>query len=350
MAELNYMREADILRLLDNPNTLPTIEWTDIATVHDDRRALLVTSPSAETQFGNLSHNFNFSDHRMITGGDAEYIDHLIKDKPDTSVMYAVGGGRVIDIARLLASRWEMEVTAIPTIISTDALFVKSTGVRENGCVHYVRSKRADRVLLDWNLLRLSPQTLNAGGCCDVLSIYTAPWDWNLTETRQAWKKPNEHYTPLVAEQAAGILNYLLSHADEIRAMSYAGLESIVRSLAMEVELCNVHGNSRCEEGGEHFFAYALEPHLPHTTHGELVGLGILVTAYMQGQPWQNMREFMDTIGMSYRPKGISEQRITQTLKIMQAYVTQHNLRYSIWNEYIYNESASQEFLRTINL
>lgn len=339
----------DILRLVDNPSTLPPIEWTDLATFHDDRRAVLVTSPSAETHFGTLVHNFYFSDHRSITGGNAEYIDTLIKVKPDTSVMYAVGGGRVIDIARLLAYQWDMDITVIPTIISTDSPFVNTTGVRSDGCVHYVQSKKADRVLLDWTLLNRSPRALQAGGCCDVLSIYTALYDWKLTQERSSYF-PYEQYSPQVAQQAQGILDYLISHSDEIRQMTRGGLDAIVRSLAMEVELCNLHGNSRCEEGGEHFFAYAIEPHLPHTTHGELVGLGILITAFMQGQQWQNMREFMDTIEMNYIPKGISGRLVAEMLKGMKGYVENNNLRYNIWNEFAFDESAAQEFLEAIDL
>lgn len=335
--------------LYESAYTLPPIIWGDIRTIQYKRPAVLVTSQTAKILFDQYVRNFNFVDQVTVNGGENAYIDGLLKDKPDTSVMYAVGGGRVIDIARLLASKWDMEVTAIPTIISTDSPFVKSTGVRENGCVHYVRSKKADRILLDWNLLRQSPRELNSGGCCDVLSIYTGLYDWKLTEDRHTWRR-NEQYSPQVAKQAKAILDYLISHAAEIKQMSFRGLDAIVRSLAMEVELCNRHGNSCCEEGGEHFFAYALEPHLPHTTHGELVGLGILVTAYAQGQSWQDMHEFMKTIGMKFRPKGVSLHLITETLKTMRSYVEKHILRYSVWNEYVYDESVVQELLRRIDL
>lgn len=335
--------------LYENVYTLPKIQWVDIRTLHDDRPAVLVTSPSAKTLFGTLSHNFFFSDHRMITDGNAEYIDNLIKDKPKTSVMYAVGGGRVIDIARLLASRWEMDITVIPTIISTDSPFADTTGVRDDGCVRYIKSKKANRVFLDWNLLDHSPPALHAGGSADVLSIYTALHDWRLAHDRHI-SQSDELYLPIVANQAEEIFQYLIKNESDIAIMSRTGLEAIVRALTMEVELCNRYGNSRPEEGGEHFFAYAIEPHLPHTTHGELVGFGILVTACMQGQPWQDIRGFMDTIGMCYRPKGISSQLITETLKTMPGYVNKHNLRFSIWNEYVYDEPAVQELLSTLHI
>ncbi|MCX6794312.1 MAG: iron-containing alcohol dehydrogenase [Candidatus Gottesmanbacteria bacterium] len=114
-------------------HTLPKIEWVDLRTVYDNRPAAVVTSPTAEMQFGPLAGNFNFTDHIAITDGSATYVDNLRKNKPTVDAMYAVGGGRVIDIARLLAHEWNMNITAIPTIISSDSPFVNSTGVRDNG-------------------------------------------------------------------------------------------------------------------------------------------------------------------------------------------------------------------------
>ena len=338
-----------IKNLYEKASTIPQIEWIDLTTVSDNRSAILVTSPNARRRLQEFTGNFNFQHELNISGGDAEFVAILGQNRPDIDTMYAVGGGRVIDVARLLAHTWDMEITVIPTIISTDSPFVDCTGVRDDGCVRYVKSKKADRVLLDLNLLQQSSKSLHAGGCADVLSIYTALYDWKLAQDRHV-AQPDEQYFPIVAQQAEGILQYLLGNETDITIMSRTGLESLVRALAMEVELCNLYGNSRPEEGGEHFFAYAIEPHLPHTTHGELVGLGILVTAYMQGQPWQDMRKFMDSIGMCYRPKGISAQLITETLKTMPGYVNKHNLRYSTWNEYVYDEPNVQQFLSTLSI
>lgn len=330
-------------------HTLSKIEWVDLTTVHDNRPSALVTSPTAEMQFRPLAGNFNFTDHLAITNGTATYIDGLRKNMPTTDAMYAVGGGRVIDIARLLAYEWNMDITAIPTIISSDSPFVNCTGVRDNGCVRYDLSKKADRVLLDWNILRQSPKQFHAAGSVDVLSIYTALYDWKLASDRHA-ARLDEPYVNAIADQANNILKYLMSNEIDIVAMSQTGLKSIVQALCMEVELCNLYGNSRPEEGGEHFFAYAIESRLPHAIHGELVGLGILITACMQRQPWQDIQHFMDSIGMNYRPNGVSAQIITDTLKGMREYVERHALRYSIWNEYDHDEQNIKTFLNAIHI
>jgi glycerol-1-phosphate dehydrogenase [NAD(P)+] len=145
---------------------------------------------------------------------------------------------------------------------------------------------------------------------------------------------PDELYEPRIAAQAESILEYLMSQKIAISKTSDSGLETLAQALAAEVELCNVYGNSRPEEGSEHFFAYALEPELPRATHAELVGIGILISAYIQKQNVNLMKDFMDSVGMNYLPVGITPTIISSVLDNMQEYVITHGLRYSIWNEY----------------
>lgn len=328
---------------------LPSIEWVDMTTVHDYRPSLLITSPSALTCMGRFNGAFNFTETIQIVGGDEDYLSGLLQKDTSAETIYAVGGGRVVDMARLFAHSRRMSITVIPTIISSDSPFVDCTGVRKNGCVGYIPAKKADRVLLDFELLQQSPAELHAGGSVDVLSIYTALHDWKLVGNRQL-AQPDETYSPVVAQQAQEILQYLLSHAADIKTMSKVGLNALVLTLTGEVALCNSYGNSRPEEGGEHFFAYALENKLPHTTHGELVGLGILMTACVQGQPWKHIREFMDASGLNYRPRGISEPIVHETLAAMRSYVEKHNLRYSVWNEYDYDASDTLRCLEDLRL
>jgi len=60
---------------------------------------------------------------------------------------------------KILSKRYlkRLEIICVPTIISSDAFLVDCTGLRENGCVTYIPSKKADRVLLDWKLLKKTP-------------------------------------------------------------------------------------------------------------------------------------------------------------------------------------------------
>ena len=246
-----------------------------------------------------------------------------------------------MDIGRYLAAVWNQKAICIPTIISTDAFLVDSTGLRQDGCVKYVKSKAADQVILDEELLCRAPRRFNLSGCGDVLSIFTGLFDWKYTHDHG--KASNrEPYDSSTAIMAQGILSGLLSETEEIKNGTQSGLVATVNALAMEVQLCNLYGNSRPEEGGEHFFAYCVENKLPHFLHGEMVSLGVLLTGHLQGQDTTEIMRFMDDIGLNYKPDGLNRAIVLDTLQELTGYVSKHRLRYSIYNDFNYQDSRGQ--------
>jgi len=131
----------------------------------------------------------------------------------------------------------------------------------------------------------------------------------------------------------------MMSEVDEIATGTKKGLEAIINALVMEVELCYLYGNSRPEEGAEHFFAYCVESKVEHFLHGEMVGFGILLGAFIQGQEVANMRAFMDKINLNYRPSGLTKEIVIETLKELPTYVKDHNLVTSVYNNFDYQSN-----------
>jgi len=215
--------------------------------------------------------------------------------------------------------------------------------LRKNNGVAYVPSKKADKVILDWQLLKKAPWSINVSGCGDVLSIFTGLYDW---------RRAKDNYDPAVAIMAQAILDGLLFQAKTIKFSSQKSLETIINCLAMEVQLCYLYGNSRPEEGGEHFFAYCAESKLGHCLHGEIVGFSILLTGFLQDQDIAPIKKFMEVTGMNYLPKGIDRKIAIETLKELPAYVKKHNLKASIYNRFDYrqNQAKINRFLKLVHL
>lgn len=336
---------------METVNNLPTIEWVNLQQYKDKRGALLFTNPSAEQVSNSYLDGLNVTERIYITTADKRSLEQLAKKRISGEAAYAVGGGRAIDVARFLAKEWGLEIICIPTIISSDAFLVDSTGLRENGCVTYVPSKRADKVLLDWKLLKRTPLKYHLSGCGDVLSIYTALYDWEYAN-KQEVARPDEIYSTPVATMAKGILNSLLAEVEEIKKGTRKGIETIVTCLGMEVALCNFYGNSRPEEGGEHFFTYCIENKVPHFLHGEMVAFGVLITACLQDQNWQHIKSFLDYIGLNYRPKSLTKAVAINTLEELPNYVLSHKLRHSIYNDLTYNRNKKKvdQFLKEVGI
>ena len=334
---------------MERINNLPAIEWTDLQQYNDTRTAVLFTSQSAEKESQMYLRGINVAQKIYIQTADKKSVERLAEKPATAKVAYAVGGGRTIDIARLLAQKWGLEIICIPTIISSNAFLVDCTGLRENGCVTYVPSKRADKVFLDWKLLQKVPLRYHLSGCGDILSIYTGLYDWKYANKKSVARN-DELYSPSVATIAKGILDSLFLEADEIKKGSKLGIETLITCLAMEVALCNFYGNSRPEEGGEHFFTYCIENKVPHFLHGEMVALGLLITAYLQSQDWKKIKSFLDYIGLDYKPNGVTRAVVLDTLQELPSYVTDHKLRYSIYNDFSFklNEKKLKVFLKDV--
>ena len=72
----------------------------------------------------------------------------------------------------------------IPTVLSVNAFVTPATGIRINREVKYVGITSPDPLIIDYDILRTAPQSLNIAGIGDLLSIHTASFDWEYVESK----------------------------------------------------------------------------------------------------------------------------------------------------------------------
>jgi glycerol-1-phosphate dehydrogenase [NAD(P)+] len=247
----------------------------------------------------------------------------------DTEVVYGIGGGLAADAAKYVAWRRGLPLALIVTALSVDAHFTWVSGVRRDGCVAYLATGPAAVVYADVAFLAAAPPHLRAAGVCDLLSIATALHDWRYAEER-GMNPPDQRYTPWVAAAAQSILNGALDIADAAGRGDPAGVRELLRLLALEVQLCNLIGHSRPEEGSEHFLAYALEAH-PSIggghAHGDLVGPAILRAAAWQGQDAAPLERALAQAGVPL--DRVPEMVMQAVIRELPAYVRRHRLVFS---------------------
>lgn len=322
-------------------DSLPVIKYTSLKKYTDKRPSTLVTTKSAAKAAKFYLKGVNITNIIYVNTAAYDEVITLAKKKLRAKVIYAVGGGKVTDVGRYLAHNWNLEIFCIPSILSSDSFLVSSTGLRKNGGVIYLPTKKAETVILDLELIKSASRRYNLSGCGDVLSIYTGLYDWKYANAKKK-SANNEKYSKSIALIAQSILDSMLVSIDSIRKLDEAGLKTIALTLAMEVQLCNFYGNSRPEEGGEHFFAYCIENKAPPFLHGEMVSLGVLITSVLQGQNWNKIKTFLDKIGLNYKPRGATKKIVIETLLEMPKYVKIHNLPYSIYDNFDYEENKKR--------
>jgi glycerol-1-phosphate dehydrogenase [NAD(P)+] len=258
-------------------------------------------------------------------------LDEAVNDLPDLDAVVGVGGGSCMDFAKYLAWKRNLPLILIPSIVSVDACVTRSVAVRDGGRVRYVGDVRAERLLVDFDLISQAPPRLNRAGAGDILSIQTASFDWML-----AHKRHGERYDQGATGLAAGLLGELEANAAEIKAVSPKGIRVLVELFEAENDLCEDFGNSRPEEGSEHFFAYNAE----HQTrrpfvHGEIVGLGVLLMSRLQENRPEWVLRVLDDLGLLYRPAdiGLDVGELRSTLSTLADFCVQEAFPHTVVNE-----------------
>ena len=225
------------------------------------------------------------------------------KSRAETSAVFGIGGGMALDHAKFAAHTLSAPLVLCPSILSVDAGYTVAAGVRETRTaddsklsVVYVGDSRPTALLVDFALLQSAPKILNQSGLGDLLSCATALWDWTA-----ARDQIGERYDEGIAARTRVLLERLLAPtaATALRDVSEDGLRLLSELYVEEVTLCEVWGNSRCEEGSEHYVAYALEALTgKHYLHGQLIALCVVLVGAYQGQdviPWI---EFVKSVGL----------------------------------------------------
>lgn len=239
----------------------------------------------------------------------------------DASAVFGIGGGSALDHAKYTAWVTGRPLVLVPSILSVDAAYTKAIGVREGRRVRYVGEVYPEHLLVDTNLLGAAPPVLNRAGAGDILSIFTALWDWG-----EAADRLGEVYDADVAARSQGVLDRLYASATALRDGEEHGYRELSACYVEEVRLCEMVGNSRPEEGSEHYVAYCVEhqtkrPYL----HGQLVGLGVLLAGAWQGQDVSPVRAYLEALDLDCRPEavGVSREELRNALTAMDDYVAQ---------------------------
>ncbi len=310
---------------------VPRVTFRELTTVNESRPTALLTSKSVWASVQSIL-NLPVVIQAEPPYTTRDYLEKLAQGLPkEVEVVYGVGGGRAMDAAKFVA-RWNKKpLILIPTAIPGDVMFTWVARVREGGGVTDVETGVAQECVIDWDVIRAAPPHLRGGGIVDVLSIVTGMLDWRYAAERGR-NTPAQRFVPWAAGIAAAIAQQAFRIAEGVGRGEVEALKLLLDFLVLEVQLCNQFGHSRPEEGGEHFFAYAIENYMPlRTPHGDMVGPGILFVAALHGQDVRPLRTALEAAGV--RLDRLNSQVVRQVVEELPEYVVRHNLPYGILHD-----------------
>lgn len=226
-----------------------------------------------------------------------------LSSKIGASLVIGVGGGRPLDITKLVAAETGVRYLVVPTSASHDGIaspaisFVLSREIEEKlGRVRRIEAPTA--IIADTTIIsRASPITFKSG-FGDLIAKMTAVRDWEL-----AYKLRDEPYSEYAASMSLLSARIAMDHAHEIRARLEESTRILVKALIGSGVAMSIAGSSRPASGSEHMFSHALdmlssERGERNSPHGIQVALGTVMMAYLQGQDWRAIREKLIEAGV----------------------------------------------------
>jgi glycerol-1-phosphate dehydrogenase [NAD(P)+] len=234
------------------------------------------------------------------------------KFKP--TVVVAVGGGKDIDIGKLSAANKSLPFLSIPTAASHDGIASPVVSMKGYSKPYSFMAQAPIAIMADVGIIVRAPFRLLASGCGDIVGKYTAVRDWKL-----AHRIKNEYYGDYAADLAMMSARLVMRNAHIVRSMSETGVRTVVEALISCGVAMSIAGSSRPCSGAEHLFSHALDVTAPHPAlHGEQVGVGAIMCAYLHGANWQLIRDVLRRIGSpaSAHELGIESKHVIKALTI----------------------------------
>jgi glycerol-1-phosphate dehydrogenase [NAD(P)+] len=238
--------------------------------------------------------------------------ERILEWKPQ--VIFGVGGGTKIDVAKLSSAHQEIPFISVPTTVSHDGIASPLASIRGFGKPYSVMSQAPLAIIADTEVIAHAPWRSVVSGCGDVIAKYTAVRDWKL-----AHKEKQEYYGEYAASLALMSVRLVALNAEKIREGNEEGLRVLLEALISCGVAMSIAGSSRPCSGSEHLFSHALDMLNPSQgMHGEQCGLGTIMISYLYGANWKRVKQTLKQLGAptSAADLGAADEDVVKALEL----------------------------------
>ncbi|ASJ07464.1 NAD(P)-dependent glycerol-1-phosphate dehydrogenase [Thermococcus pacificus] len=230
-----------------------------------------------------------------VKGATMEEVERVLSIIGDhgSDWLIAVGGGSIIDVAKLASFKAGVPFISFPTTASHDGIASANASIKDLGSKTSVKAVPPIAVIADVKVIKTAPYRYLAAGVGDMISNLTAVRDWQL-----AHRIKGEYYSEYAASLSLMSAKMVIKNADIIRLGNEESVRKVVKGLISCGVAMSIAGSSRPASGAEHLFSHALDMIAPKPAlHGEQVGVGTIIMAYLHGLKWERVRETLKRVG-----------------------------------------------------
>ena len=227
-----------------------------------------------------------------------EQIQKNVK-KDNSDLVVGIGGGRSVDIAKLISYNLDKPFVSLPTAASHDGMASPFVSIKSDK-PHSIVASAPMGVFVDIDVIKKAPTQLLASGCGDLIANIIAVKDWQLGH-----KKKNEYYGRYAANLALMSAKIVMENSSEFAKKGLDARVIVEGLISAGVASC-IAGSSRPCSGAEHLFSHALDKIAPGVgLHGEKCGIGSIMMAKLHKQDWKKIVKTLKDVGAPTTAKQI---------------------------------------------
>ncbi len=227
-----------------------------------------------------------------------EQIQKNVK-KDNSDLVVGIGGGRSVDIAKLISYNLDKPFVSLPTAASHDGMASPFVSIKSDK-PHSIVASAPMGVFVDIDVIKKAPTQLLASGCGDLIANIIAVKDWQLGH-----KKKKEYYGRYAANLALMSAKIVMENSSEFAKKGLDARVIVEGLISAGVASC-IAGSSRPCSGSEHLFSHALDKIAPGVgLHGEKCGIGSIMMAKLHKQDWKKIAKTLKDVGAPTTAKQI---------------------------------------------
>jgi len=275
---------------------------------------------------------------------DVEAVEEKIKALAP-QVVFAVGGGTKIDVAKLSSAHQEVPFISVPTTASHDGIASPLSSVKGFEKPYSVMAQAPIAIIADTSIIMQAPWRHVISGCGDVIAKLTSVKDWRL-----AHEEKREYYGDYAASLALMSAKLVMRNAELIKSRKEEGLRVLLEALISCGVSMSIAGSSRPCSGSEHLFSHALDTIKPnHGMHGERCGVGAIMMAYLHRADWKHIEQTLEVLGapVNANELGVEKEDVIRALEMSS---TIRPERYTILNKLNLNHEDYERLAKTTNV
>jgi len=237
----------------------------------------------------------------------------------DTDVVVGVGGGTVVDIAKLSSRYKSLPFISVPTAASHDGIASSRASIQAKDQKTSIQALPPVAIIADTSVIVSAPYRFLAAGCADLISNYTAVKDWEL-----AFRLKGEYFSEYAANLSLLSAKIMIKNASIIKEGSERSVRKVVKGLISSGIAMSIAGSSRPASGAEHLFSHALDTIAPKPAlHGEQCGVGSIMMMFLHGGSWRAIQRALHTVRAPSTAKDLQ----IEDIHIIKALTMAHSIR-----------------------